>query len=60
MIGILLNFALLLFISIIVPTTGNKSNFIYNTYMITPLWMYYYYKKKSLKPFLKISPLPLI
>ena len=31
---ILLNFALLLFNSIIVPTTGNKSNFIYKTYMM--------------------------
>ena len=28
---------LLLFISITVPTTGNKSNFIYKTYMIMPL-----------------------
>ena len=46
MIGILLNFALLLFISIIVPTTGNKSNFIYKTYMIMPLWKYNYYTKK--------------
>ena len=34
---ILLNFALLLFNSIIVPTTGNKSNFIYKIYMIMPL-----------------------
>ena len=46
MIGILLNFALLLFISIIVPTTGNKSNFIYKTYMIMPLWKYNYYTNK--------------
>ena len=53
-------FALILFNSIIVPKTGNKSNFIYKKYMITPLWMYTYYKKKSLKPFLKICPLPLI
>ena len=27
------------FNSIIVPTTGNKWNFIYKTYMIMPLWM---------------------
>ena len=33
----LLNFVLLLFISIIMPTTRNKSNFIYKTYMIMPL-----------------------
>ena len=32
MIGILLNFVLLLFMSIIVPTTGNKSNFINKTH----------------------------
>ena len=32
-----LNFTLLLFISIIVPTIGNKSSFIYKTYMIMPL-----------------------
>ena len=32
MIGILLNFVLLLFNSIIVPTTGNKSNFINKTH----------------------------
>ena len=46
--------------SIIVPTTGNKSNFIDKTYMIMTLWMYNYYKRKSLKPFLNICPLPLI
>ena len=56
LIGILLNFVLLLFNSKIVPTTGNKSNLIYKTYMI----MSHYYKKKSLKPLLKICPLPLI
>ena len=48
------------FISIIMPITGNKSNFIYKTYIIMSLWMYNYYKKKYLKPFLIICLLSLI
>ena len=48
--------ASLLFNSIIVPTTGHKSNFIYKTYMTMPLWMYNYYKKKISETFSKSLP----
>ena len=52
------NLVLLLFNSILVPITGSKSNFIYKIYMIMPLWMYNYCKKKSLKPSLRVCPHP--
>ena len=42
---------LLLFTSIIVATTGNKSGLIYKIYMIMPFWMYSYYKKETCETF---------
>ena len=60
LIGILLNFVSLLFGSTIVLTIQNKSNFICKIYMTMLPYMYNCCKRKSLKPSLRVYPLPTI
>ena len=60
LIGILLNFVSLLFGSTIVLTIQNKSNFICKIYMTMLPYMYNCSKRNSLKPSLRVYPLPTI